>query len=110
MMNYPLTLPQYPWWCVELYTLADRDQLFWAVERQVRALVYQLRHGEPPGLTKELLKQLLKTGLRVPAFSESQRVRLVHAAALVAEAFPVSPLAQFWPFEILRSVQECQAD
>jgi len=86
---------------VGLYTLADRDLLFWATEQQIKALISQLRRGGAPGLTNQLLAELVYAGLNAPGFSESQRAILVAAAEWAGACIRISPLAVFWPFEVL---------
>ncbi len=53
------------------------------------------------GLTHALLQDLLLAGLNASGFSESQRWDLVQAAEWAGEKIRISPLARWWPFEVL---------
>jgi len=53
------------------------------------------------GLNHALLQDLLLAGLNASGFSESQRWDLVGAAKWAGEKIRVSPLARWWPFEVL---------
>jgi len=114
--------PQFPWHAPHLTTLGTRDALFEAVLGQIRVLVSILRRtasytilGYPSttqtshwsatygatGLNHALLQDLLLAGLNASGFSESQRWDLVGAAEWAGEKIRVSPLARWWPFEVL---------
>lgn len=84
-----------------MYTLADRDLLFWATEQQIKMLVIQIKRGGAPGLTSQLLVELVYSGLNAPGFSESQRAALLAAAEWAGTGIRLSPLAAFWPFKVL---------
>lgn len=113
---------QFPWHAPHLTTLTTRNALFEAVLGQIRVLVSILRRttsytilGYPSnaqtsywsatygatGLTHALLQDLLLAGLNASGFSESQRWDLVGAAEWAGEKIRVSPLARWWPFEVL---------
>lgn len=53
------------------------------------------------GLTHALLQDLLLAGLNASGFSESQRWDLVQAAEWAGEKIHISPIARWWPFEVL---------
>ena len=95
---------------MDLYTLADRDLLVWATEQQIKALLCQLKRGGAPGLTVELLTELVYAGLNAPGFSEPQKARLVAAAERVGMGIRLSPLAAFWPFEVLGRKEGVEED
>jgi hypothetical protein len=113
---------QFPWHAPHLTTLGTRNALFEAVLGQIRVLVSILRRttsytilGYPSatqtshwsatygatGLNHALLQDLLLAGLNASGFSESQRWDLVGAAEWAGEKIKVSPLARWWPFEVL---------
>lgn len=52
-------------------------------------------------LNEILLRDLLSAGLNAAGFSERQRWELWAAAEYVQHHFRVSPLAQWWPFEVV---------
>ncbi len=84
-----------------MYTLDDRHRLFRALELQIQALICQLRRGGAPGLSWELLTELVYAGLNAPGFSEPHRAELAATANSVGIPVRLSPLAAFWPFEVL---------
>ncbi|KAL8815488.1 MAG: hypothetical protein Q9191_008462, partial [Dirinaria sp. TL-2023a] len=100
-----------PWHAVHLITLQTRDAVFTACRDQIRILVTILKKTTtnaswsattgPTGLTPSLLEDLLLAGLNAPGFSERQRWELVSAAEGAGEKVRISPLARWWPFEVL---------
>lgn len=52
-------------------------------------------------LTEELLKDLLSAGLNAAGFSENQHWQLYEACEYAKHHFVVSPILQYWPFEVL---------
>jgi len=52
-------------------------------------------------LTEDLLKDLLSAGLNAAGFSENQRWQLHDACEYAKHHFLVSPMLQYWPFEVL---------
>lgn len=52
-------------------------------------------------LTEDLLKDLLSAGLNAAGFSENQRWQLYEACEYAKHHFMVSPILQYWPFEVL---------
>jgi len=122
---------QFPWHAAHLITLGTRNAIFEAVLGQIRVLISILRRttsytilGCPSntqtshwsatygatGLTQALLQDLLLAGLNASGFSESQRWHLVGAAEWVGEKIRVSPLARWWPFEVLGRKVEVEED
>ena len=95
------TLAKFPWFSVDNYTITTRDQLFAATRDQLRALTSTVNRGGLPGLTENLLNDLLIAGLNAHGFSERQRWELRQAAGFVGARIAMSPLAQRWPFEAL---------
>lgn len=57
--------------------------------------------GGPPVLNEQLLHDLLSAGLNATGFSERQRWELYEMCDYGRHHFLVSPLLQFWPFEVL---------
>jgi len=58
--------------------------------------------GLPPiMLNEELLHDLLSAGLNAVGFSERQRYELYEICDYARHHFIVSPLLQYWPFEVL---------
>ena len=51
--------------------------------------------------TEALLHDLLMAALNAPAFSEKQRWELFEISGYARSRFRVSPLLQYWPFEVL---------
>ena len=58
-------------------------------------------HNGWPVLTEALLHDLLMAALNAPAFSEKQRWELFEISGYARSRFRVSPLLQYWPFEVL---------
>ena len=54
-----------------------------------------------PVLNEQLLHDLLSAGLNAPGFSERQRWELYEMCDYARHHFIVSPLLQYWPFEVL---------
>lgn len=84
----------------ELYTVADRNKLFKAVEKQLKALVPQVKRKQTLGLNERLLNDLLNSGLRCPSFNERQKFYLHIAVGHNAKFFmPFSSAC--WPFDVM---------
>ncbi len=58
-------------------------------------------HNRRPVLTEALLHDLLMAALNAPGFSEKQRWELFEISGYARSHFRVSPLLQYWPFEVL---------
>ena len=54
-----------------------------------------------PNITEGLLKDLLSAALNAAGFSERQRWELSEAADHARHHFRISPLSQWWPFQVL---------
>lgn len=123
-------LAKFPWYATEHYTLATRNQIFAATRSMLHILSINLTksnissttglddhssassHGSPvkrgsskfrgsPHITEELLKDLLSAALNAGGFSERQRWELFGATDYARHHFRISPLSQWWPFEVL---------
>ncbi|KAI9838978.1 MAG: hypothetical protein M1819_004186 [Sarea resinae] len=95
------TLVKYPWWATDKYTLDDRDSLFRTTEQLIRALVRDLQREPILHLNEQLLHELVRTGIEVPAFSETQKYLLLAAAEFPKIRHNVCQLAPEWAFEVL---------
>ncbi|KAI4117138.1 MAG: hypothetical protein LQ345_002565 [Seirophora villosa] len=97
-------LSKFPWFAVDRYTLRTRDEIYRQTLRLIVLLVDQLRRGHEaylPHLSESLLTELLYAGLNAPAFSEQQRWQLCQAGGPAGERIRMSPLAPYWPFDVL---------
>lgn len=123
-------LAKFPWHATQNYTLATRNQIFAATRSMLHILSINLsksynssaggfddyssassysspvkRSGsnirESPHITEDLLKDLLSAALNAAGFSERQRWELSEATDYVRHHFRISPLSQWWPFEVL---------
>ena len=103
---------KYPWWCTELYTVEERNNIFRACCDMIQCLSSILIRGEnregATVLTPQLLEELLCVGLTCPAFSEKQRSSLLQSSQwIVGCPRWVSPtFASTWPFEALVRADE----
>jgi hypothetical protein len=95
---------------VELYTLATRDQIFSSTREMLQHLVFFLKRGGLPNLDHELLLELMITGLNAQGFSEKQRWELIQAAEYTGHDIRISPLSQWWPWEVLRRNARTEED
>ncbi|KAL8950327.1 MAG: hypothetical protein Q9222_003632 [Ikaeria aurantiellina] len=98
------TLSKFPWSAVDYYTLANRNEMFDATADLIELLADQLSRGNEawaPHLSESLLTELLYAGLNAPGFSEQQRWELCLKAGPVGTKVRMSPLAQYWPFEVV---------
>ena len=59
------------------------------------------RSRDSPSITEDLLKDLLSAALNAGGFSERQRWELSEATDHARHHFRLSPLSQWWPFEVL---------
>ncbi len=62
------------------------------------------------GLTENLLKDLLSAGLNAAGFSENQRWQLYEACEYAKHHFLLSPVLQYWPFEVLGRKMRIEED
>jgi hypothetical protein len=67
----------------------------------LKHLVVFLKRGGLPNLDYNLLLELMITGLNAKGFSERQRWELIQAAEYTGQGIRISPLAQFWPWQVL---------
>ena len=123
-------LAKFPWYATGHYTLATRNQIFGATRSMLHILTINLNkshrssavggfddhgsassYGSPakrsaifkgsPHITEDLLKDLLSAALNAAGFSEKQRWDLCEATDYARHQFRISPLSQWWPFEVL---------
>ncbi|KAI2245529.1 hypothetical protein LOZ11_005666 [Ophidiomyces ophidiicola] len=95
------TLYKFPWHATALYTVEDRNALYYACYRQLEALVPRVAEKQTLGLDSRLVLDLLAAGLRCPTFSDRQKAAL-YAAAGDMNAFNATPAtAKYWPFDTL---------
>ena len=123
-------LAKFPWYAIGHYTLATRNQIFAATRSMLHILTINVnksykssaggfdehssassydspagRSGSKnlgsPHITEDLLKDLLSAALNAAGFSEKQRWELSEATDYVRQQFRISPLSQWWPFEVL---------
>lgn len=123
-------LAKFPWYATEHYTLTTRNQIFSATRSMLHILSINISknykssvggfdepssaspYGSPvqrgghrsrgsPNITEDLLKDLLSAALNAAGFSERQRWELSEATDLARHEFRISPLNQWWPFEVL---------
>ena len=108
---------QFPWHASQLITLQTRNSLFLALRDQLRVLVSILKKSTSsgyssagphsiagyghPALTHSLLDDLLLAGLNAPGISEKQKWELVITAEWAGMKVRISPLAGWWPFEVV---------
>ena len=67
-------------------------------------------HNGWPLLTEALLHDLLMAALNAPGFSEKQRWELFEISGYARSRFRVSPLLQYWPFEVLGRKPKVEED
>lgn len=123
-------LAKFPWYATQHYSLATRNQIFAATRSMLHILSTKLSknhkpsaggfddyssassYGSPvkrgesrlsdsPHITEDLLKDLLSAALNAAGFSERQRWELSEATDYTRYLFRISPLTQWWPFEVL---------
>lgn len=123
-------LAKFPWYATGFYTLATRNQIFAAARSMLHILSINLSkssnssaggfdehnsassYGSPvnrngsrfrvsPNITEDLLKDFLSAALNTAGFSERQRWELSEATDYARHQFRISPLSQWWPFEVL---------
>ncbi|WEW56727.1 hypothetical protein PRK78_002176 [Emydomyces testavorans] len=95
------TLYKFPWHATTLYTVEQRNSLYYACYRQLQALVPRVAEQKTLGLDRRLLLDLLNAGLRCPTFNDRQKAAL-HIAANDMNAYKNTPeTLKYWPFDIL---------
>lgn len=81
---------KFPWFAISLYTIQQRDYIFHALLTAVDILKRQIkRGGAMPNLDIDLLKSLLRVGLRCAGFTDAQKYELVKTAEFGAEGIQV---------------------
>lgn len=85
-----------------MYTVVDRDELYQAAIQQILELSKKVKQRRIIGLNESLLVDLLRAGVKCPAFNERQKFCLIAAAEMPA----FSPIVhrnhfEFWPFDCL---------
>ncbi|KAL1970334.1 hypothetical protein VTN77DRAFT_5494 [Rasamsonia byssochlamydoides] len=96
------TIWKFPWYATTMYTVADRDNLFQAINRQILALTARIAKEKVIGLDHKLVNDLLRAGCSCPAFNERQKFTLIcNSEALPPEPILFPSLKMFWPFDTL---------
>jgi hypothetical protein len=81
---------KFPWFAVELYTIEQRDYIYQALLSSVDILKRQIKRGRTlPNLDLDLLKSLLRVGIRCPGFTDAQKFELVKTAEFGADGICV---------------------
>lgn len=81
---------KFPWFAISIYTIQQRDYIFHALLTAVDILKRQIkRGGTVPNLDIDLLKALLRVGLRCAGFTDAQKYELVKTAEFGAEGIQV---------------------
>ncbi|KAA8900029.1 hypothetical protein FN846DRAFT_782012 [Sphaerosporella brunnea] len=81
---------KFPWFAVNLYTIQQRDYIYQALYSAIDILKRQIKRGRTmPNLDIELLKALLRVGIRCAGFTDAQKHELVKIAEFGAEGIRV---------------------
>lgn len=81
---------KFPWFAVDLYTIQQRDFIFHALISAIDILKRQIKRGRTmPNLDVNLLKCLLRVGIRCSSFTDAQKYELVKTAEFGAEGIQV---------------------
>jgi hypothetical protein len=81
---------KFPWFAVDLYTIQQRDYIFQALLSAIDILKRQIKRGRTmPNLDLELLKALLRVGIRCSGFTDTQKLELVKTAEFGADGIQV---------------------
>ena len=103
-------LAKFPWSAVAHYTMATRTHIFQTTRQMLHILTINVHkpynsdwsgHTGWPLLTEALLHDLLMAAVNALGFSEKQRWELFEISGYARSRFRVSPLLQYWPFEVL---------
>lgn len=84
-----------------LYTVTDRNLLFDMVNRQIKALVASINRTNIVGLDQRLLRDLLYSGLRCPAFNERMKYTLCVNSEDQTEILRFPDMGKWFPFDTL---------
>ncbi|KAL1982479.1 hypothetical protein VTN96DRAFT_1270 [Rasamsonia emersonii] len=96
------TIWKFPWYATTMYTVADRDALFQAINRQILALTARIAKEKVIGLDHKLVNDLLRAGSSCPAFNERQKFTLLcNSEALPPQPILFPNLRLYWPFDTL---------
>jgi len=83
---------KFPWFAVDLYNIEQRDYIYQALLSAVDILKRQIKRGRTmPNLDLELLKALLRVGIRCSGFTDAQKFELVKTAEFGSEGIRVDP-------------------
>lgn len=81
---------KFPWFAVDIYTIQQRDYIFQALLSAIDILKRQIKRGRTmPNLDIDLLKALLRVGIRCSGFTDTQKYELVKTAEFGAEGIQV---------------------
>jgi hypothetical protein len=81
---------KFPWFSIDLYTIQQRDYIYQALFSAIDILKRQIKRGRTmPNLDLDLLKSLLRVGIRCSGFTDTQKYELVKAAEFGAEGIQV---------------------
>jgi hypothetical protein len=81
---------KFPWFAVNLYTIQQRDYIYQALYSAIDILKRQIKRGRTmPNLDIELLKALLRVGIRCAGFTDAQKYELLKTAEFGAEGIRV---------------------
>lgn len=93
-----------------MYTLTHRDQLYDALLKMIKVLMFNLGPGGPQTLPGNLLEQLVHAGVRAPGFSERQKWGLMMFSGFNPDQFNISPQSRTWPFQTLGRKADAEED
>ena len=68
-------------------------QMFWLVQKVERT--------DTKGLDQNLLRDFIFAGMNCPGFAERQKHMIATGAGYWGGGVPISPLACFWPFDLV---------
>jgi hypothetical protein len=68
---------------------------------QMCILVDKVEKTDTKGLDQNLLRDFIFAGMNCPGFGERQKHELVTAAGYWGGGVQISPLACFWPFDLV---------
>ncbi|KAL1881510.1 Actin-related protein 2/3 complex subunit 4 [Paecilomyces lecythidis] len=95
------TLYKFPWHAAGLYTVDDRNTLFNACVRQLKALVTRVRRSRTMGLDHRLVQDLLAAGLNCPAFNDRMKFTLVAHSGNLNDVTQFPGSGKYFPFDTL---------
>lgn len=95
------TLYKFPWFTPHLFTLEARNLLFSTYMAQLFVLVEKVTERETVGLDHKLLMDFIFAGMNCPGFGERMKFQIVSTAGVWGTGINLSPLACFWPFDVV---------